>query len=162
MAAWVSTGGNGSRLRLSDWVLASLAVWLGALLLGVAVIAFATGVSALLGMGAPEDDAAHPLVALFVTGYILLFSPMFSWLGIILALPAVWLLLRGGAGGWASFALLGAGAGTLAGLLIPGFLTLMASLFGTLAALVFRWVLALRRPEVFSPEPSPSELPHPR
>ena len=162
MAAWASAGGEESRLRLSDWLLASLAVWLGAVVLGAAMVALGTALSALMGLGAPEDDGAHPLVALFVTGYILLFSPMFSWLGIILALPAVWLLLRGGAGGWASFALLGAGAGTLAGLLIPGFLTLMASLFGLLAALAFRWVLALRRPEVFSPQPSPPELPHPR
>ena len=162
MAAWGSTGGKGSRLRLSDWLLASLTVWLGAMVLGAAVTALATWLSALMGLGRPDEETAHPLLLLFLTGYILLFSPLFSWLGLVLALPAVWLLLRKGAGGWASFALLGAGAGTLAGLLIPGFLTLMASLFGLLAALAFRWVLALRRPEVFSPQPSPPELPHPR
>ena len=161
MAAWGSAGGRDVRLRFWDWLLASLAVWLGALVLGAAMVALGMALSALMGLGAPEDDRAHPLMLLFVTGYIFLFSPVFSWLGILLALPAVWLLLRWGAGGWASFALLGAGAGTLAGLLIPGFLTLMASLFGLLAALAFRWVLARRRPEIFHAAPPP-ELTSPR
>ena len=149
MTAWRSAPGRERKLTFADWAIASVAVWLGALPLGAALVALSMAISAVLDLGAP-DEGAHPLILPFVIGYILFFSPMFSWIGLLLALPLVWLLLRKGAGGWSSFALLGAVAGTAAGLMIPGFVTLLAAIHGTLAALAFRWILKIRQPEVFS------------
>ncbi|MCC5988521.1 MAG: hypothetical protein JJT95_12630 [Pararhodobacter sp.] len=148
MAAWRSAPDSGRELSFADWAIASVAVWLGALPLGAALVALAMAISAFLDLG-PPDGSTHPLILPFVIGYILFFSPMFSWIGLLLALPPVLLLLRKGAGGWASFALLGAVAGTLGGLMIPGFVTLIAAIHGTLAALAFRWILKIRRPTVF-------------
>lgn len=52
------------------------------------------GLSALMGPGRPDAETAHPLLLLLVTGYPLFFTLMFSWIGIVLSLPAVWFLLR--------------------------------------------------------------------
>lgn len=55
----------------------------------------------------------HQLLAtLCVTGYILFFSPVLPWAGMLLALAPVWWLLRRGAG-WVGFAPLRLAAGAL-------------------------------------------------
>ena len=148
MAAWRSAPGRERRPGLADWAIASVVVWLGPLPLGAALLALSMAASAWLGLGNPEGTA-HPLILPFVVGYILFFSPVFSWIGLALALPVVGFLVGRGLGGWASFALLGTAAGTVGGLLIPGFVTLLAATHGALAALAFRWLLKLRRPEIF-------------
>lgn len=127
------------------WVallLSGLAVWLLPVPVGVLLLTLAMGLGAGLGLDGTGGDL-HPLLALHIAGWVFLFSPMLSWIGLIAAIPAAaWLVWRGWAG-WVSFALLGLGSGTLAGSLVPGFATVIAALWGLMAAIVFRW-LALR------------------
>ncbi|MFN3954432.1 MAG: hypothetical protein ACK4LQ_08250 [Pararhodobacter sp.] len=147
MAAWRSP--RAARPGWKGWVLSSLAVWLAPLPLGLGVLVLAYGLGVLLSL---DDmlDAAHPLVVVHVAGYLLFFSPLMSWLGLLLALPLAWFLVRRGWGGWASFAVLGLAAGTLAGALLPNFAPAVASAFGLLAALAFRWILFRLSPEIFT------------
>jgi hypothetical protein len=70
--------------------------------------------------------------------YALLFSPAFSWVGWILALPPVTLALWRGWFGWISAGLIGAGAGALAGALVD---TELALPFGVVGLVALRAVL---------------------
>jgi len=94
--------------------------------------------------------ATHPLAALYLLDYILLFAPVLSWAGVLLALGPAWWLLRQNAGGRASFAALGLGAGGFAVSLFQGFEPLIAAVFGLLAALVFRWILFRLNQAIFT------------
>lgn len=136
--------------------LAAALVWGAPSVLGLGVLGLAYGLSRATGTMEVGMDR-HPLLMLFFAGYALLFSPLLSWIGIGLALgPAVWLARRGT--GWAGFLALGLLAGTLAGAMVPGFATLIAAVYGGLAALAFRWALGRMEPEVFAPRP-PEEPP---
>ncbi|WP_323007960.1 hypothetical protein [Pseudorhodobacter sp.] len=78
--------------------------------------------------------------------YLLVFSPVFSWVGWLLASPLIWFLLRDGWFGWASAALVGLVVGAVAGSLIG---TSAAMPFGLFALLGLRaalgWTLPLGR-----------------
>ena len=82
-------------------------------------------------------------LALYGIVYLLIFSPVFSWIGWLLALPLVWFLLRDGWFGWVSAALVGILVGTIAGSLID---TNAAAPFGALAMLILRAVLGWKLP----------------
>lgn len=125
--------------------LAAVLVWATPCLLGILVLGLAFGISHATGTLELEMDR-HPLLALFMAGYVLFFSPLLSWIGICLAiLPAGWLIRRGRAG-WRSFLLLGLLAGTLAGSMVPGFGTAIAAAYGALAALGFLWAVRRLQP----------------
>ena len=70
--------------------------------------------------------------------YILIFSPVFSWIGWLLAAPLIWFMLRDGWFGWASAALVGLVVGAIASGLIG---TAAALPFGIIALLALRWLL---------------------
>lgn len=70
--------------------------------------------------------------------YLLVFSPLFSWLGWLLATPLIWFLLRDGWFGWASAALIGLLVGAVAG----GFIDTSAGMpFGAVALIALRVLL---------------------
>jgi glucose-6-phosphate-specific signal transduction histidine kinase len=69
---------------------------------------------------------------------VLVLSPLFSWIGWLIALPPVWLALRFGWFGWLSAAAIGAAAGGVAGE-IAG--TALALPFGLVALVALRAVL---------------------
>ena len=68
----------------------------------------------------------------------LTFSPLFSWVGWLIALPPVWAALRLGWFGWIGALAIGAVAGSVAGALVD---TEVALPFGIAALLVLRAVL---------------------
>ena len=118
-------------------LLAGAAVWALPVPVGAGLLMLALALGQLTGLdgtGAP----VHPLVAIHLTGWVMLFSPVLSWLGLLPALPVAGWMLRSGRGGWASFALLGLLAGVVGSWMAPGFSSLVAALWGLLAALVFR------------------------
>lgn len=147
MAVWRSQPAGDRLLNRRDWALASVVVWLGTVPLGLGLAGLAYLASA--GVSPPDPvELPRLLVALYLLGYLLIFSPILSWVGVLLALAPVWWLLRNGAGGWGSFAALGLGAGGVAGALFHG--VVIAAAWGLLAALCFRRILFLRRPGIFT------------
>ncbi len=134
-----------------DWLVAYGAVWTLPVPVGltVAIIAmlwrwpFET-------MGWPvAADAASAYV--FGLGMVMIFVPAFSWLGLLLSVPVVWLVMRLGLGGWASYAMGGGAmgavsAGALGGMALPAPVAL-----GVLSALALRITLRWMRPELFNP-----------
>jgi len=149
MAAWHSQPRGDRLTSWKDWAIASVAVWLGAFPVGLALLALAYLLSTIFGL-AGSADMAHPLAALYVVGYVLFFSPVLSWAGVLVALVPAWWLLRWGLGGWASFATLGLVAGAIAGSFFQGFAPGVAAAYGLLAALAFRRILFQLRPAIFT------------
>lgn len=88
---------------------------------------------------------AEVQLGLYGLVYLLIFSPVFSWIGWLLALPLIWFLLRDGWFGWVSAGAVGLVCGAVAGSLIG---TSAALPFGFLALLALRaalgWKLPLR------------------
>ena len=150
MAMWRSRAGGNRDASWKDWAIASVTVWLAPVFLGVAVLALAYAISTAVGATGSSSEALHPVLALFLAGYVLVFSPMFSWAGLLVAIVPAWALLRLGLGGWASFLALGLVAGALAGGLFQGFSAAMGAGFGGLAALAFRRILSALKPEIFT------------
>jgi len=162
MPAWRSRPDGQRGLVSRDWILASVTVWLGAPVLGAGLLLLTFPLTgALMTLtGNPDSDgpAAAAFLLLLYMSYALIFSPVISWAGLGLAIPAAWMLLARGLGGWSSFLVLGLVAGGLAGLLLPqvvGFFdtaegSLTGAAFGASAAPVFRGVLFLRRREIFT------------
>ncbi|MGO4909067.1 hypothetical protein ACEN2J_12150 [Pseudorhodobacter sp. W20_MBD10_FR17] len=81
---------------------------------------------------------AEVQLTLFGMVYLLVFSPLFSWVGWLLALPLIWFLLRDGWFGWASAVLVGLVVGAVAGGLVD---TPAALPFGVVALLALRALL---------------------
>lgn len=116
-------------LRWPPLLVSVAALWLAPIAVGLLGLAmyFAFGrIWADLGLG-----------VWFVANALTL-SPLFSWLGWLIALPMIWAALRHGWFGWASAALIGAAAGAAAGKLAD---TELALPFGILAILALRFVL---------------------
>jgi hypothetical protein len=112
------------------------ALWIAPLPVGVAGMAM-SGLSEQLN----ED------IATFVgfLALILVFSPLFSWVGWLIALPMVGLALARGRFGWLSAAAIGALAGAVAAVLVD-LVAVLVLPFGTLALLALRAVLGRLRP----------------
>jgi hypothetical protein len=117
--------------------LAGAAVWALPVPLGVGLLMLALALGQVTGLD-NSGAATHPLVAIHLTGWVMLFSPVLSWVGLIPALPVAGWMLRTGRGGWANFALLGLAAGVVGSWFVPGFSSLLAAAWGMLAALAFR------------------------
>lgn len=150
MAAWRSARFGDQRVGWRTWLLASVVVWAAPFVLGLGLVGLAYLVSRIFGLSHGEG-ALHPLAPVFVVGFILMSSVIISWLGLILALLPAWGLLHKGRGGWASFALLGAGTGSVVGLLVHGFMPLaLTAVHGVFAALVFRWIFSWIDPGIFT------------
>jgi hypothetical protein len=81
---------------------------------------------------------AEVQLTLFGMVYLLVFSPLFSWVGWLLALPLIWFLLRDGWFGWVCAALIGLVVGTVAGGLVDSSAALP---FGVVALLGLRALL---------------------
>jgi len=81
---------------------------------------------------------AEPGLQLWFIASALIFSPIYSWIGWLIALPSVMLALWQGWFGWATALLIGAGSGLVAGTLADTEISLP---FGMVALLVLRAVL---------------------
>lgn len=110
-------------------LLAVAGLWIAPVLVGV----FGLAMFMLIGKTYGEMGLGIWFVANALT-----FSPLFSWVGWLIALPLVALALRHGWFGWATAAALGALAGLAAGALVDSEL---APPFGVAALLALRLVL---------------------
>lgn len=117
-----------ARLGWPRFLLTALGLWLAPAALGLLMLLLVTP------LGAVSSDAALYGAGI---GYALLFSPMFSWIGWLIALPAAALALRLGWFGWLSAAAIGATAGGIAGEIVQ---TEIAAPFGLAALLLLRAV----------------------
>jgi glucose-6-phosphate-specific signal transduction histidine kinase len=97
----------------------------------------------LLALAVNRILGSEAALLVWALAYALLFSPVFSWIGWILALPAVTLALRFGWFGWLSAALIGAIAGAVAGEALQ---IEAAPAFGLVALLCLRALLGRRLP----------------
>jgi hypothetical protein len=116
-------------LPMKGILLAFFFVWIAPVGLGLAVLVLAMPIgrlSADLGLG------LWFLASLFV------FSPLYSWIGWLIALPSVLLALRQGWFGWGVAFLIGGASGLIAGALAE---TEVALPFGMAALLTLRAVL---------------------
>lgn len=113
-------------------LLAMAALWLAPVLLGL------IGLMLFLIIGKTWADFG---LGVWFTANALVFSPLFSWIGWLIALPPVALALRQGWFGWASAALIGAAAGFVAGQIAQSAIALP---FGVAALLALRAVLGRR------------------
>ena len=141
-------GGNrlpGARL----WIIAYVGAWIAPMPIGLAMVGLpllflwpfeALGVT-------PPFESIVKLV--FGIGWLVLFAPALSWMGLILSVPIVWVLLRLGYGGWVMFGLAGMGIGALVASMIGGMHPLAPTLLGAGSALIFRLLLSWMRPDVF-------------
>jgi hypothetical protein len=153
MAA-ISSAPRGDRLvGAGAWALALVGTWSLPPLLGLALAAAA------MGLGSLTDSMAHGLLALHAIGWILIYSPILSWMGLIPLVPLAWMLLRHGRAGWASIMVAGVvagmaalvplsaiGGGSAAGIVLP---------FGAFSALVLRAILARVAPTAFATATGP-------
>ena len=109
-------------------------LWLAPVTLGlVGLFIFAT-----ISKVSDDFESADALLALWFYSYALLLSPLFSWIGWLLALPPVALALKRGWFGWGAAMMIGAAAGALAGAVAD---TELALPFGILALLALRAAL---------------------
>lgn len=112
-------------------------------LIGGGIIALADPLINSMGV-----SSEHLGVAVFV-GVLLLYSPVFTVVGMAAAIPLAWLALRTGRAGWASAALAGALVGFLLYAIPGGAAGAIGAGFGTLFGLVYWIVLRLLGPRAF-------------
>jgi len=149
MALIRSRRGGHARAAPFDWALAGLVAWIGPSLLGLALMALGAGLSRGAGWPAVGALPAGLPGAAMLLGGTLFLSPLYSWAGLLPAVPAVWLLLRHGLGGWVSFLVLGLVLGDSAGRLVLGSADL-ARPVGALSALLFRATFFRLDPDIFT------------
>jgi hypothetical protein len=116
-------------LPLGTVLLSCFLLWIAPVGLGLIGLALAVAVGRLW---------AEPGLELWFIASTLIFSPLYSWIGWLIALPTVILALWQGWFGWATALLIGAGSGLVAGALAD---TEIALPFGIVALLVLRAVL---------------------
>jgi hypothetical protein len=153
---WRNTQGTPPGLR--TWLVAAGLVWVAAPIAGLILVIPATMLMGMLLTGNDPSPLARAMGWLSFIGFTLIYSPLFSWLGLALATPIAAWLLRTGFGGVGSFALLGlaigaAGGGAavaLAGGAAFGFWAVFAALFGLVNALALRWLLFVLTPKIFT------------
>ncbi|GAB1478741.1 hypothetical protein MASR2M74_12910 [Paracoccaceae bacterium] len=114
--------------------LSVVALWLAPVLVGVAGLAM---------YGTIGKTWAEFGLGVWFVANALAFSPLFSWVGWLIALPPVWAALRLGWFGWLGALVIGAAAGAIATEVVQ---TPAALAFGIGALLVLRAVLGRLMP----------------
>lgn len=149
MAALASAALGNRSLPLRDWALAYFVTWIWPVPVGLTMLVLFFGLSwglRAIGLNVPFDSG---LVAVYILGWVLVFAPVLSWIGLALSVPFVWLCLRFGWGGWVSFVLGGTIAGWMASWAIGGMTVLVPVGLGLVSALIMRLLLGMLRPSVF-------------
>lgn len=152
MAALRSARRGDRAIGIRDWLTSYGATWLLPVPIGLAMMILAIlwrWPFEALGWAIPADAAS---AYVFGAGMVVIFVPAFSWLGLIVSVPAVWLVLRLGFGGWLSFALGGATAGMLAAVMLGGMAAPVPVSIGVLSALALRRVLLWLQPAALVPQ----------
>ncbi len=132
-----------------DWVFAYLTLWAAPLLVGMALSALAIlwrWPFDAMGTDVPAEDTISAMLGL---GLFLMMVPVFSWIGLVISFPVVWLVLKLGLGGWLSFALGGVAMALAASAMIGGMAPEIPMVTGVLSAMALRWLLKRRKPDVF-------------
>lgn len=149
MAAFRSATRGDRHLGWRGWSLGLAGAWLLPAVMGLATLALLWAVSALTGATRGQGGPAV-LEALHIAGMLLFYSPVLSWVGLILLAPSAWMLLRLGLAGWLNMM----GAGLTAGIVAAGAVgsigAEITSLFGAAAALILRSVFQAISPEIFT------------
>lgn len=133
-----------------DWAAGLVLAWVAPAAMGLAVLGLAL---ALGRSGAPVEPVrgASMLLSLHGAGWLMLVSPLLSWLGLVLLVGPAWVLLRLGLAGWVNMAAAGMAAGALAGGTIPGFVPEVAALFGAAGGAILRMVWGWTVPAALVP-----------
>ena len=146
MAALRSARRGDRAMTLRDWLTSYGATWLLPIPVGLAMAILAIlwrWPFETLGWAIPADEAS---AYVFGVGMVVIFVPAFSWLGLIISVPLVWLVLRLGCGGWLSFGLGGAASGRLAAAMLGGMAAPVPVGIGVLSGLAFWSILRWLRP----------------
>ncbi|MDO9526403.1 MAG: hypothetical protein Q7J57_12855 [Gemmobacter sp.] len=138
MSAWRSRSGGHRLVGWSDLAIAALTAWVAPMVPGLALMALAPIL---------PNEAALFASAL---GLALAFSPIASWVGLIIGVPLSVLCLAKGRFGWAVAPLVGLVSGAFAAQVV-GVGDGIAGPLGAVAAVVFRAVLAGMKPVAFQP-----------
>lgn len=152
MAALYSARRGDRGLTWRDWLAGYAATWILPVPLGLLML-----VLPVLYMW-PFDALGWPIPAqepvsyIFGLGWVVLFTPMLSWIGLLISAPLVWAVLRLGLGGWVNFLLGGALAGALAASFLDGMHALFPASVGAVSGVTCRLVFNWLRPEVFDQE----------
>ena len=100
---------GGNRLPSARlWIVAYVGAWIAPMPIGLAMVGvplFFLWAFEALGVTPPLESVVK---LVFGIGWLVLFAPALSWMGLLLSIPIVWVLLRLGYGGRALFALCGA------------------------------------------------------
>lgn len=129
MAAFGSRPGGDLMLGWRGWAPGLLAAWLAPPALGLAALTLAGLAERVLGPGLA-------LAGLGGGAWLMAMSLLLAWLWLGPLAMAAWLLLRLGAGGWASLVLAGAAAGVLGIAAVPGLSWTVGLALGALAGLI--------------------------
>lgn len=152
MAALRSRPGGDRQVGIGSWVVGLLATWAVPSVLGLGL----AGVATLLGQAGVHREGW--LLTLHATGWVLVFSPLLSWMGLVALAPLFWLMLRRGQAGWASTMAAGALAAALALVPLSAMGGAMAGVivvpFGAAAALILRATLGWLAPAALAAEPA--------
>ncbi|MFN7003784.1 MAG: hypothetical protein ACK4NW_10185 [Roseinatronobacter sp.] len=138
-------------LKWSDWLIAYVILWASPVPLGISLSALAAlwrWPFEALGASIPAESIVS---VIFGIGVFLIMMPVFSWIGMVLSFPVLWLVLRFGLGGWLSFVLGGIAMAWAAAALLGGMAPEIPIVLGVLSALALRWMLAQRSPWIFQP-----------
>ncbi len=149
MAVLRSAARGNRALRWGDWIFAYLTLWIAPLLLGMLLSALAILWRAPFKASGAAVPAEKIIAAVLGGGVFLMMIPVFSWIGLIISFPVVWLVLRAGLGGWLSFALGGIAMALLASAMLGGMAPEIPIVFGVISAVALRWILHRRCPEAF-------------
>ncbi len=134
-----------------NWIRAYALIWLLPVPLGIILSAFAVLLRLPFELLEAEISAETAISVIFGLGVFLILMPIFSWTGLVLSFPILWLVLRLGLGGLVTFALGGVLAATMSSVALGGMAIEIPIVFGILSALTFRWLLLRRTPEIFVP-----------
>ena len=102
----------------------------------------------MLGL-APRLLSGDLALAAMAIGTAFVFSPLYSWIGLVIALPMVVGLMSQGRFGWAMALAAGLAAGVLATPLVGGLGPLVAPMMGAAMLSVLHAVLRAARPAAF-------------
>lgn len=145
MAAFRSAPRGGRRLGWTGWLLGLAAAWSLPPAAGLLVLALAS----LTGRVAGSEAAMATLLA---AGWLLVISPLLSWIWLALSVPPLWLLVRHGLAGWVNVAAVGAAAGALGAALVGELAPQTGILTGAFGAVIQRMVWGWIAPDILAPD----------